>query len=146
MKRYERHGHAGNGKMSPTYRSWRMMCNRCHNPDAEDYEYYGGRGITVCDRWRRSFQSFLDDMGERPQGLTLDRWPNLNGNYEPDNCRWATEVQQKRGRRNVHNLTFGGETKTITEWSAQYGLKPRTLHARLFRMGLPLEKALVYRC
>jgi hypothetical protein len=83
---------------SPTYRSWRSMIQRCTNVELEDYKRYGGRGIRVCERWE-SFDSFLEDMGERPKGLTLDRI-NVNGNYEKENCRWATSKTQMRNRRN----------------------------------------------
>ena len=79
---------------TPTYYTWKMMKQRCQNPRATSYEYYGGRGIKVCDRWQ-SFDNFLEDMGERPEGKTLDRFPNKNGNYEPGNCRWATRDEQR---------------------------------------------------
>ena len=90
-----KHGHASNGRRSRTYRSWDSMNDRCNNPKRK---YYGARGIKVCDRWRHSFQNFLVDMGERPEGKTLDRYPDNNGNYEPDNCRWATASQQNSNR------------------------------------------------
>jgi hypothetical protein len=87
---------------TPTYRSWGNMIKRCEQPKATGYKYWGGRGIKVCERWRNSFQNFLDDMGERPEGLSLDRIDS-NGNYEPGNCRWATISQQNSNKR--HRIT-----------------------------------------
>jgi hypothetical protein len=91
---------------SPEYLSWKSMLARCRNPNSPDYKRYGGRGITVCEQWH-SFSKFLEDMGARPEGMTLDRYPDNDGNYELSNCRWATPMQQiisqqpnrtKRGR------------------------------------------------
>lgn len=92
------HGHASDGDTSRTYVSWRHMIARCTNPRNDSYIDYGGRGIKVCEHWR-SFANFLADMGERPPGLTLDRFPNRDGNYEPGNCRWATPKEQIGNRR-----------------------------------------------
>lgn len=88
------HGHS----FSSTYGSWKNIRRRCTDPGINGYERYGGRGIKVCDRWlgREGFANFLADMGERPAGQTLDRFPDKDGNYEPTNCRWATASTQQR--------------------------------------------------
>ena len=91
------HGHVVNGKPSRTYRVWQGMIQRCTNRNTPAWSYYGGRGISVCEQWR-SFIGFLADMGEAPEGMTLDRI-DTDGNYESANCRWATHAEQMRNRR-----------------------------------------------
>ena len=97
-----RHGHAkgraAGVRETPTYRTWQNMRSRCTNPKRHDWQDYGGRGITVCQRWLDSFSDFLSDMGMKPVGLTLDRIDN-NGHYEKSNCRWATRSQQRVNQR-----------------------------------------------
>jgi hypothetical protein len=98
---YARHGM----RDSPEYRVWQGMVARCINPRVSGFKYYGGRGITVCERWRDSFLNFLADMGTRPEGLTLDRINN-DGNYEPGNCRWASwSVQNANKRKPTRQMT-----------------------------------------
>jgi hypothetical protein len=94
-----KHGHARNGSISPTWGSWRSITKRCYYPKNISYQWYGALGVTMCDRWRQSFNNFLTDMGERPKGTTIDRWPDPTGNYEPGNCRWATPAMQRANQR-----------------------------------------------
>jgi hypothetical protein len=95
-KANQTHGH---GYGTPEYISWRSMKQRCENPKAKKFANYGGRGIKVCDRWRNSFENFLADMGPRPLGHTLDRYPDSDGHYSKENCRWATDSEQNKNRR-----------------------------------------------
>lgn len=126
---------------TPEYQSWHAMKQRCYNPSAVKYDRYGGRGITVCHRWRTSFQNFLDDMGRKPSpSHSIDRIDN-DGNYEPSNCRWATRQEQTRNTTSTNLLTYNGETLCVTDWAAKIGIAPNTLANRL-AVGWPLAKAL----
>ncbi len=98
------HGHACRPKRTSTYGSWMRMKSRCNNPHADNYRYYGARGITVCERWK-IFSNFLSDMGERPKGKSLDRYPDPDGNYEKANCRWATPLEQRHNRSRKSSQT-----------------------------------------
>src|SRR3954470_16361069 len=90
------------GRRCPGYKSWEGAKQRCYNPNAKKYEIYGAIGVTMCDRWRTSFANFLADMGPRPPGHSLDRYPDPYGNYEPGNCRWATIKEQRANRSTPH--------------------------------------------
>lgn len=131
VERRTSHGHAKEN--SPTYRSWVSMKTRCR-----DRKGYADRGITICERWIL-FVNFLADMGERPQGMTIDRI-NPSGNYEPSNCRWATPSQQANNRRNAHMITAMGKSMTIMEWSKETGIPFHTIRHRLLR-GWDSERA-----
>ena len=118
------------GKRNPTYVAWRAMKDRCFNPKTNHFARYGGRGITVCERWL-TFDNFLADMGVRPAGMTLDRYPNNNGNYEPGNCRWIGRKENSRNRSDNRLLTYQGQTKTIAEWVEAGAQSLSTIQGRL---------------
>src|SRR5207248_5613032 len=128
------------GRNSRTYSSWEHMFARCLDPEHKSWHNYGGRGIRVCERWYR-FAHFLADMGERPEGKSLDRFPDNDGNYEPGNCRWATPKEQGNNRRTNRWITFRGRRQTLKAWAAELGLPPITLRRR-FRAGQSVEAAL----
>src|SRR5580704_11781060 len=111
---------------TPTYYSYISMMQSCTNPNAEFYENYGGRGITVCERWR-TFKNFIEDMGIRPEGMCLDRIDN-NGNYEPGNCKWSTmqEQQRNRGNFNVH-VMYKGAKMLLCELAELVGINQKLL-------------------
>lgn len=131
--RYEEtHGHFRGNKPSLTYASWDAMVMRCVNPKNIGYAHYGGRGVLVCERWRK-FENFLEDMGERPsKEHQLEREDN-DGNYEPGNCRWATRKEQARNRRSNLRLTLNGVTRTAVEWSEELGVSLNTIAKRKSR-------------
>lgn len=116
-----------------TYHSWCSAKQRCYSNTHPAYRLYGGRGIQMCERWRTSFETFLADMGERPKGRSLDRFPDMNGHYEPSNCRWATAAQQGRNTRKVRLVTHNGQTMTLTEWAQVIGMSHNTIRKRLNR-------------
>lgn len=138
-----RHAHARANKRTKSHRTWESMRQRCLNPNATGYEYYGGRGITICDRWLESFENFLADMGVRPDNKTLDRI-DPDGNYCPENCRWANKREQANNRRNNNTLTYDGRTQTVAEWADEIGISRATLSSRV-RRGWDDKKALTYR-
>lgn len=128
-----RHGMYG----TPTYKSWSEMKQRCKHPEHSSGNY---EGVSYCERWE-SFGNFYEDMGDRPDGTTLDRIDTY-GNYEPDNCRWADSHTQAINKTNSRYITFNGETKHISEWAKETGIKRRTISARLLSYGWSVEKAL----
>lgn len=121
------------------HRVWTAMRSRCMNKSHESWASYGGRGITVCDRWFH-FENFLADMGPRPRGTSLDRINN-EGGYSPDNCRWATRREQQRNQRGNKLLTFQGETLCLIEWEERTGISSLAISTRIKR-GWSIEDAL----
>lgn len=123
------------------YSSWNHMRQRCLDPLHRAYKYYGGRGIVICDEWKDSFETFLNDMGPKPsQKHSIERIDN-DGNYTPANCRWALIAEQKRNTRQNHWLTYQGVTLCLTDWAARINMSPITLTNRL-RRGWSIDRAL----
>ncbi len=131
-----RHGHYG----TRTYIRWGGMIQRCYQPSASSYAYYGGRGIAVCDRWRESFAAFMEDLGECPEGHELDRI-DTNKGYEPGNCAWATRMEQMKNIRRNKWIEAFGERRHLCDWARIYDIDPATLWNRLYRGWAP-ERAL----
>jgi hypothetical protein len=137
-EQFKTHGRSG----TPEYTAWTEMNRRCSNKNCNVYKHYGGRGVKVCDRWKNSFENFLEDMGEKPsENHSIDRFPDKNGDYEPGNCRWATRREQATNRRNNHIIEYEGKSLTLTEWAELYGIYPKSLRARL-RYGWDFQKAI----
>lgn len=123
------HGHAIKGNESPTYMSWIGMRKRCLQASHPSYSRYGGRGIAICERWN-DFENFLADMGERPARKSLDRRDN-NGNYEPDNCRWATPLEQMANTNVARMIELDGEMVCVPEAARRLNLPIATLWWRV---------------
>lgn len=121
------------------YNIWHGIKKRCLNPHFSEYPKYGGRGITICKRWEK-FENFLYDMGERPPGMSIER-KNNSGNYEPENCEWATPKEQARNRRSNHLVQFNGQCLCLAEWAEITGIHRATLWGRLNR-GWNIQDAL----
>lgn len=140
-KRNFKHGLC-KGDKHPLFGVWSSMKARCYNPNAARFDRYGGRGIKVCDRWLNSFATFVEDMGPRPEGCSIDRIDN-NGHYEPGNCRWATKVTQSRNTSVKRFIEFRGRRLRLVDWSRLLNVPISTLHLRLRKM--PPHEALAIR-
>ncbi len=134
------HGESSLRNRTKEYRTWVCMRYRCLNVKNRQYKNYGGRGITICERWMESFQNFLSDMGRRPKGMTLDRINN-DGPYSPENCRWADWKTQANNRRGNKMITFRGVSLTAPQWSKKIGVHKTTLRMRV-RNGWPIDVVL----
>lgn len=129
------------GKITPEWSSWSRMRNRCYNENHDKYECYGGRGIQVCDRWRDSFENFLEDMGPKPTPKHTIERKNVNGNYEPSNCIWATQKIQTRNKRNTKWVVYDDRKMSLAEAIELSGSDNRLVRLRMKR-GWSLEKAI----
>ncbi len=126
---------------TPEYQAWSNIRQRCYTPQNPGYKNYGGRGIRMCKRWRNSFQNFYNDMGKRPPGrFTIDRIDN-DGNYSPENVRWASYGQQLANTRKNVRLTYQGKTLHLCGWSRIIGIDHKTIKAR-FNAGLPMDQVM----
>jgi hypothetical protein len=127
------------------YVIWGSMLRRCNNPKDKSYKNFGGKGIRVCDRWKNDFLAFLSDMGEKPgPGYTVDRI-DKDGDYEPENCRWATYAQQANSRRSNVVVEAFGKKMTMAEWSREIKIPKSTIRMRLVKLGQAPELALTKR-
>lgn len=135
--RMTKHG----GKGTREYRAWAHIKDRCHNPKSKGYQFYGARGITVCERWRSSFEAFRQDMGLCPVGFTIERKDN-NGNYNPENCKWASWEEQHQNKRGGFYITFNGATMLASHWDKKQGLRKGTIGRRI-NLGWTVERAIM---
>lgn len=136
-----KHGHSKNGKQSREYICWVSMKGRCLNPSNNRFHQYGGRGITVCQRWVDSFENFLSDMGPKPSPRhSINRIDNSKG-YSPENTVWSTEAEQQRNKRNSSTLSMNGITKCIAQWAEDLMVPSSVLYARK-RLGWSDERIL----
>jgi hypothetical protein len=135
-----KHGHViSSGNRSPTLNTWHDMIRRTTDIRRQCYHRYGGRGITVCDRWK-DFKNFLEDMGERPPGLTLERLDNSEG-YCRENCKWATQKEQARNRRTSKIISYNGKKQSLAAWCEELGLNYSHTLGRINKCNWPVEKA-----
>lgn len=123
-----------------TWNAWQAMIKRCNISTTLDHEYYGGRGITVCERWRR-FENFLLDMGQRPDGMTIERI-DVNGNYEPSNCKWIPSNQQSDNTRRSFRITIDGAVRPLAVVCRERGLNRRRVYQRIAVLGWEVERAI----
>lgn len=138
----KKHGHKSNGAPTSEYAIWSSMKARCLNPKNAAYKYYGGRGIKVCDRWVINFENFIQDMGRKPfKNYTLERI-DVNGNYEPVNCKWASYKEQGNNRRNNRRITYNGETKNFGQWAETLGISHSGL--KKYLNGGGIDQAIYY--
>jgi hypothetical protein len=125
-----------------SWKRWERMISRCENPSDPGYPRYGGRGIYVCERWRKSFEAFFQDMGPPPKGrISIDRINN-DGPYSPENCRWATDFQQAANRSTNHWYTLGDRLILLADAAREFGFCIWTLKSRIKREGMTMEQAL----
>lgn len=132
------HGYShSKNKRNEIYTIWKDIVKRCNNSNCNNYENYGGRGIRICNKWLK-FINFLEDMGERPRGMSVDRINN-DGDYCPENCKWSTRKEQNRNSRHNVLITINNKTRCLSEWCEFYQLPYQKVYGRLYRGWIPEE-------
>ncbi len=134
----ETHGQSG----TPEFIAWSSAKARCYNPNNRSFARYGGRGITMCERWRNDYAAFLADMGERPDGASLDRYPDCDGPYAPHNCRWATLQEQANNKATVVKVNVDGTMTPAHRAALANGIERQTVHARINKLGWDPARAI----
>jgi hypothetical protein len=127
---------------TPIYQTWERIKQRCLNKNWPHYSYYGGRGIKICDRWLGSFENFYEDMGGKPKGMSIERKDN-DGNYEIENCKWATNREQNRNKRSNVFISYNNETLCLSDWATKLGISRSTLRYRVSIAKWPVELAFI---
>lgn len=136
INRFVNHGMS----KSSEYKSWMQMKRRCMNSADKHFMDYGGRGISVCDRWIMSFEHFFEDMGFKPgPEYSIDRIDN-DGNYDPNNCKWSNHLEQARNRRSIKKIEYMGKSMMLIEWSEMLGIPLKTLYDRIYRRKWPIDR------
>lgn len=114
---------------TPEYVVWNAIKGRCYNKNNKDYKDYGGRGIKVCDRWLECFENFFNDMGKRQDSsYSLDRFPDNNGDYTPENCKWSNSLEQSHNRRNTKRFEYEGSSRLLVDWVLEFGVSYQSAH------------------
>ena len=139
MSKRAKHGCSRNGK-TPEYRTWKAMHTRCYNKKQISYSRYGGRGITICDRWS-DFKNFLEDMGVKPNGTSIERIDNNKG-YCPENCKWATDEEQRSNKSGSRYFKIDDTVLNLKGWSLLCGIPSDILHGRVYSQGLSMKEAI----
>lgn len=127
-------------KINSGYNVWLNIKSRCLHPNSTSYTRYGAKGITICERWEKSYEAFISDMGERPSvHHSIDRYPNKNGNYEPNNCRWATPIEQSNNKNKTIMVSYMGTIVSLANLCRQYNINYKSAHLRFHKFKWNME-------
>jgi hypothetical protein len=137
---HTKHGNSTRKVRSSEYNAWASMIQRCTNPNSEAYEWYGARGIGVCDKWIGSFEAFLEDMGKKPPKTSIERIDNSKG-YEPGNCKWATRREQMRNTRQTRFVDYNGQRLCVRDAAAAAGISEHRVYWRIHKHKMDAQTA-----